>query len=130
MALQLGQGRFGPGARQFPQGLDLHSELGRVVLGRIGQTERVRFLLELERDAGPVECSGRRRRDQIIPQLVAGQDLGPAAAPAPLGRAAVVGPILGRGHAAASTRFRATAIASRTRPMWLKLVQSHWLLCA
>ena len=40
-----------------------------------------------------------------------------------------LGPFFG-GSRGCSTRFRATAMASRTRPMWLKLVQSHWLLWA
>ena len=45
-------------------------------------------------DIGPVESAGSGRLDQVVPELVSGQESPPSAPAAPLRRAAVVGPVL------------------------------------
>ena len=95
-----GAGALPPGASSPPrrpgrgQGGDLLGEPGLVPLRGVGQAEVVGLLDLLGREVGPVEGPGGGGGDQVVPELVAGQGLGPAEPARALGRAAVVGPVL------------------------------------
>ena len=69
---QLRERGLRPGAGQFLEGRDLLGELGLVVLGGVGQSQRVCLLFLLDRDVGPVESARGGRLDQARPRARTG----------------------------------------------------------